>query len=58
MMFGVNRRCLQTSLTYFDVTSGTMILDVMHDFLEGVIPLEFKLMLKVYACVMDVLARK
>ena len=56
MMFGVNRRSLLTSLTYFDVTSGTMIPDVMHDFLEGVIPLELKLMLKVYACVMDVLA--
>ena len=56
-MFGVNRR---SSLTYFDVTSGTMIPDVMHDhdFLDGVIPLELKLMLKVYACVMDVLAGK
>ena len=57
MMFGVNRRSLLTSLTYFDVTSGSLIPDVMHDFLEGVIPLELKLMLKVYACVIDVLAR-
>lgn len=49
MMFGVNRRSLLTSLSYFDVTSGILIPDVMHDFLEGVVPLEFKLMLKVYS---------
>ena len=47
MMLGVNRRSLLTSLNYFDVTSGLLIPDVMHDFLEGVVPLELKLILKV-----------
>jgi len=49
MMFGVNRRSLLMSLSYFDVTSGSLIPDVMHDFLEGVVPLELKLMLKIHA---------
>lgn len=47
-MFGVNRQTLLTSLTYFGVTSGSLIPDIMHDFVGGVIPLELKLMLKVY----------
>ena len=45
--FGVNRRALLNSLTYFDVTSGALIPDIMHDILEGALPLEVKLMLKV-----------
>ena len=46
--FGVNRRALLSSLKYFDVTSGALIPDIMHDILEGALPLELKLMLKVY----------
>ena len=35
------------SLRYFQVTSGALIPNIMHDFLEGLVPLEMKLMLKV-----------
>lgn len=45
--FGVNRLALLNSLDYFDVTSGALLPDVMHDVLEGALPLEMKLMLKV-----------
>ena len=45
--FGVNRQALLNSLTYFDVSSGALIPDIMHDILEGALPLEVKLMLKV-----------
>ena len=45
--FGVNRRALLNSLKFFDVTSGALIPDIMHDILEGALPLEVKLMLKV-----------
>lgn len=46
-IFGVNRRELLSTLSYFDVTSGALIPDIMHDILEGALPLELKLMLKV-----------
>ena len=46
--FGVNQRALLDTLHYFDVSSGVLIPDIMHDILEGVLPLELKLMLKVY----------
>lgn len=45
--FGVNRRALLDSLRYFNVTSGALIPDIMHDILEGALPLELKCMLKV-----------
>ena len=45
--FGINRRALLNSLVFFDVTSGALIPDIMHDVLEGALPLELKLMLKV-----------
>ena len=32
---------------YFRVAEGAMIPDIMHDLLEGVLPLELKLILKV-----------
>lgn len=47
MTFGVNRRTLLSTLRYFEVTSGALVPDVMHDILEGALPLELKLMLKV-----------
>ena len=45
--FGINRRAEIDKLRYFDVTSGALIPDIMHDILEGALPLELKLMLKV-----------
>ena len=47
LVYGVNRRALLNTLTYFNVASGALIPDIMHDVLEGVLPLEVKLMLKV-----------
>ena len=49
VVYGVNRRALLHTLTYFSVASGALILipDIMHDVLEGALPLEVKLMLKV-----------
>ena len=53
-VFGVNRRALLNTLHYFDVTSGALIPDIMHDILEGALPLQLKLMLKVqYAAYLD-----
>jgi len=46
-IFGVNRRAVLSTLRYFDVTSGALIPDIMHDILEGALPMEVKLMLKV-----------
>ena len=54
-MFGVNRHALLHTLDYFDVTSGALVPDIMHNVLEGVLPLEIKSMLKVveeYVCIM------
>ena len=48
--FGVNRRSTLMSLRYFEVTSGALLADIMHNFLEGLVPLEMKLMLKVIYC--------
>ncbi len=45
--YGVNRRALLDTLRYVDVASGILIPDIMHDILEGALPLEVKLMLKV-----------
>lgn len=45
--FGVNRRALLDTLNSIDVASGCFIPDIMHDILEGALPLETKLMLKV-----------
>lgn len=45
--FGINNRSSLESLSFFSVAHGAMIPDVMHDILEGVIPVELKLMLKV-----------
>ena len=46
--FGINNRSHLESLSYFSVAEGAMIPDVMHDVLEGVLPLELKLILKVW----------
>ena len=47
LVYGINRRALLTTLTFFDVTSGALIPDLMHDILEGALPLQVKQMLKV-----------
>ena len=44
---GVNREAAFNSLKYFSVSSGTLVPDLIHDILEGALPLEVKLMLKV-----------
>lgn len=46
-VFGVNRRALLDSLNFFSVVGGALIPDIMHDVLEGILPLEVKAMLKV-----------
>ena len=47
LVYGVNRRALLNTLDCFGVASGGLIPDIMHDVLEGALPLEVKLMLKV-----------
>ena len=47
LVYGVNRHALLHTLSYFSVVSGALIPDIMHDVLEGALPLEVKLMLKV-----------
>jgi hypothetical protein len=48
LVYGVNRRALLSSLRFFDVASGALIPDIMHDILEGALPLVVKQMLKVF----------
>lgn len=43
----MNRRSSLDTLRFFDVTSGALIPDIMHDILEGALPMEVKLMLRV-----------
>ena len=52
LVYGVNRRALL--LSYFSVASGALIPDIMHDVLEGALPLEVKLMPKVLTCSVNV----
>lgn len=44
--YGINYRSVLKELQYFDVTSGTLIPDVMHDVLEGALQYETKLLLR------------
>ena len=43
--FGVNRKSILTQLQFFNLCSGALIPDVMHDVLEGVLQYETKLIL-------------
>ena len=43
--YGVKRKSLLTQLQYFNICSGALIPDVMHDVLEGVLQYEAKLVL-------------
>ena len=44
----MNRHALLDSLQYFSVASSALLPDIMHDVLEGALPYEIKLMLKVH----------
>ena len=44
--FGINRRSILNDLQYFHVASGSLLPDVMHDMLEGVLQYETKLLLQ------------
>ena len=43
--FGINCKSILTTLHYFDICSGVLVPDVMHDVLEGVLQYETKLLL-------------
>ena len=43
--YGVNRKSVLTKLQYFDIYSGALVPDIMHDVLEGVLQYETKLVL-------------
>ena len=43
--FGVNHKSLLIEIEHFDICSGTLICDVMHDLLEGLLQYETKLLL-------------
>ena len=47
MTYEINHRSVLQSLSFFSVAEGAMIPDILHDVLEGVLPLEMKLILKV-----------
>lgn len=43
---GINRRSALMDLQHFDLCSGALIPDIMHDVLEGALQHELKLLLK------------
>ena len=43
--YGVNRKSVLTQLQFFNLCSGALIPDIMHDVLEGVLQYEAKLVL-------------
>ena len=43
--YGINRDSILNELAYFHVCDGSLLLDVMHDLLEGVLQYEVKLLL-------------
>ena len=45
--YGINRNSILNQLAYYHVCNGSLIPDVMHDLLEGVLQYEVKLMLHV-----------
>jgi len=45
MEYGVNYRSILMDIQYFDICCGTLMSDVMHDLMEGVLQYETKLML-------------
>ena len=45
--YGINRDSILNQLSYFHVCHGSLVPDIMHDILEGVLQYEIKLMLQV-----------
>ena len=45
--YGINRNSILNELSYFNVCDGSLLPDVMHDILEGVLQYEVKLLLHV-----------
>lgn len=45
--YGVNRNSHLNELSYFNVCDGSLLPDIMHDILEGVLQYEVKLLLRV-----------
>lgn len=46
--FGLNRNSVLNELRYFNVCSGALLPDIMHDLLEGALQYELKLMLQLF----------
>ena len=44
--FGINHRSSLMNLEYFDLCSGCLVPDILHDVLEGALQYEAKLLLK------------
>jgi len=44
--FGINQRSILMDIPSFDICSGTLVCDIMHDLFEGLLPYETKLMLR------------
>ena len=45
--YGINRNSILNELLYFNVCDGSLLPDIMHDLLEGVLQYEAKLLLLV-----------
>ena len=43
IVYGVNRRALLNTLEFYNVASGSLIPHIMHNVLEGALPMEVKL---------------
>lgn len=43
--YGIKHESLLSDITYFDICSGALICDIMHDLLEGLLQYETKLLL-------------
>ena len=48
-VYGINLRSPLLDLQYFDMCSGALVTNIMHDLLEGVLQYETKLVLQYYA---------
>ena len=49
-LYGVNRKTALNNLQYFNVASVALVPDIMHDVLEGILPLETNNFEGVYLC--------
>ena len=46
--YGINHRSPLLDLQYFDMCNGSLVSDVMHDLLEGLLQYQMKLLLQYY----------